>query len=129
MKTVDIDEPASFLDHMYLGCTQRECKPDAAIIEQYTKMFKSRISAEATEKLPGWQKPHAQTVTWSYDTERHAQKCGERDKQESGATVQSFSSLFGRPSVQKKNWNQLENCQKFAHKLLEIFVFGKNWTT
>ena len=28
MKTVDLDEPTSFLDHVYLGCTQRECKPN-----------------------------------------------------------------------------------------------------
>ena len=48
-KNVDIDEPTSFLDHVYLGCTQRECKPNEAIIEQYTKMFESRISAGVTE--------------------------------------------------------------------------------
>ena len=45
MKNVDIEEPTSFLDHVYLGCTQRERKPNEAIIEQYTKMFESRISA------------------------------------------------------------------------------------
>ena len=33
MKNVEIEEPTSFLDHMYLGCTQRECKPNEAIIE------------------------------------------------------------------------------------------------
>ena len=49
MKNVDIDEPTSFLDHVYLGCTQRECKPNETILEQYTKMFESRISAGATE--------------------------------------------------------------------------------
>ena len=26
MKDVDLGEPTSFLDHVYLGCTQRECK-------------------------------------------------------------------------------------------------------
>ena len=25
MKDVDLEEPTSFLDHVYLGCTQREC--------------------------------------------------------------------------------------------------------
>ena len=30
MKNVDLDEPSSFLDHVYLGCTQRECKPNEA---------------------------------------------------------------------------------------------------
>ena len=39
MKNVDSDEPTSFLDHVYLGCTQRECKPNAIIIEEKTKMF------------------------------------------------------------------------------------------
>ena len=78
MKMVAIDEPTSFLDHENLGCTQRECKPNETTVEQYTNMFESRISAGATEKLSGWQKPHTQTVAWSYDLEGHAQKCIER---------------------------------------------------
>ena len=45
MRNVDLEESTSFLDHVHLGCTQRECKPNEAIIEQHTKMFKSRISA------------------------------------------------------------------------------------
>ena len=47
--TTWIDEPTSFLYHVYLGCTQRECKPNETIIEQHTTMFASRISAGATE--------------------------------------------------------------------------------
>ena len=62
MKYVDLDEPTSFLDDENLGCTQRECKPNETIIERFTKMFESRTSAVATEKLPVWEKPHAQTV-------------------------------------------------------------------
>ena len=34
MKNVDLDELTSCLDHVYLGCTQRECKPNESIIEQ-----------------------------------------------------------------------------------------------
>ena len=34
MKNVDLDEPMSFLDHLYLGCTQRECKPNEIIIKE-----------------------------------------------------------------------------------------------
>ena len=78
MKNVDIDEPTSFLDHVYLGCTLGECKPTETVIEQHTTMFGSRISAGATRKLPGWEKPQAQTVAWSHDMEGHAQKCVER---------------------------------------------------
>ena len=77
-KLVDLDEPTSFLNHVYVGCTQRECKPTETIIERYTKMFESLISAGVTEKLPGWEKPHAKTVAWSYDLEGPAKKFVER---------------------------------------------------
>ena len=56
MKHVDHHEPTSFLDHENLGCNQRECKPNEIIIEQFAKMFESRISSGATEKLLGWEK-------------------------------------------------------------------------
>ena len=45
MKDVDIEEQTLFLDHVYLGCTQRECKPNDKFIGQYNKMFESCISA------------------------------------------------------------------------------------
>ena len=54
--------------------TQRECQPKENIIDEYRKMFESQISAGATEKLPGWEKPHAKTVAWSYDMEGHAKQ-------------------------------------------------------
>ena len=62
MKHVDLNEPTSFLDHVYLECTQRECKPHELTIEEYKNMFESRLSAGATEKLPGWGKPHGKTM-------------------------------------------------------------------
>ena len=33
MKDVDLGEPTSFLDHVYLGCTQRECKISKNIVD------------------------------------------------------------------------------------------------
>ena len=53
MNNVDLDEPISFLDHENLGCTQLECKPNEIIISENRNTFESRISAGATEKLPG----------------------------------------------------------------------------
>ena len=42
-------------------------------------MFDSRLSAGATEKLPGWDKQHAKKGSiWSYDMKGHAKKCVER---------------------------------------------------
>ena len=50
-KEVDLGEPTSFLDHVYLGCTQRPCEVSQDIVNNYKTMFESRISAGGTEKL------------------------------------------------------------------------------
>ena len=52
MKDVDLGEPTSFLDHVYLGCTQRECQISKDIVDKYKSMFESWISAGTKEKLP-----------------------------------------------------------------------------
>ena len=50
-KEVDLGEPTSFLDHVYLGCTQRRCEISKNIVDEYRTMFESRISAEGTESF------------------------------------------------------------------------------
>ena len=52
-KGVDLGEPTSFLDHVYLGCTQRQCETSKDTVDKYRTMFESRSSAERTEKLRG----------------------------------------------------------------------------
>ena len=49
MKDVDLEEPTSFLDHLNLGCTQREFKISYHIVANYRDMFESRISAGSKE--------------------------------------------------------------------------------
>ena len=44
-KEVDLGEPTSFFDHVYLGCTQRQCEISKDIVDNYRTMFESRISA------------------------------------------------------------------------------------
>ena len=51
VKDVDLGEPTSFLDHVYLGCTQRGCETSKDIVDNYRNMFESRISAGATAML------------------------------------------------------------------------------
>ena len=75
MKDVDLGEPTSFLDHVYLGCTQRECETSKDILDKHRSMFESRISAGAKEKPPCAGKPDADISSWSYDMESHAKKC------------------------------------------------------
>ena len=51
-KEVDLGEPTSFLNHVYLGCTQRQCEISKDVVDNYRTMFESIISAAATEKFP-----------------------------------------------------------------------------
>ena len=44
-KEVDLGEPTSFLDHVFLGGTQRQCGISKYIVDNYRTMFESRISA------------------------------------------------------------------------------------
>ena len=81
-------------------------------------MFASLVSAIATGQLPRWQKPHAQTVAWSYDMEGHAHKCVERYCELAKSNSTKFQVLAWMTiNSSRKNLNQLENCQKFAHTL------------
>ena len=64
-KEVDLGEPTSFLDHVYLGCTQRQCEISKDIVDNYRTMFESRISAGGVEKLPFPQ--NLRISSWSYD--------------------------------------------------------------
>ena len=75
-KQGDLGEPTSFLDHVYLGCTQRQCEISKDIVDNYRAMFESRISAGTTEKLRCSE--NLRISSWSYDMEGHAKKCGER---------------------------------------------------
>ena len=75
MNDGDLGEPTSFLDHGYLGCTQRECQISKDIVDNYRSMFESRISVR-TEKLP--YSENLRISSWSYDMEGHAKKCVER---------------------------------------------------
>ena len=48
-KEVDLGEPTSFFDHVYLVCTQRQSEISKDIVDNYRTMFESRISAGQTE--------------------------------------------------------------------------------
>ena len=81
MKGVDVGEPTSFLDHVYVGCTQRECQISKDIVDNYKSLFESRMSAGAEENFQK-RKPHGNLMqklsihgpmTWNV-TQRNAWK-------------------------------------------------------
>ena len=93
MKDVELGEPTSFLDHVHLGCTQRECQISKNIVDNHRNMFESMISAGATEKqlqTRALVKPAETLSPWSYDMEGHAKKCVERYCELANKTTQQF---------------------------------------
>ena len=85
---VDLGEPTSFLDHVYLECTQRQCEISKDIVDNYRTMFESRISAGGTKKLP--YSANLCISSWSYDMEGHAKKCVERYCELANKTTQQL---------------------------------------
>ena len=87
-KEVDLGEPTSFLDHVYLGCTQRQCEIRKDIVDDYRTMFESRTSAGAIEKLLCSE--NLNISSWSYDMEGLAKKCMERYCELANKTTQQL---------------------------------------
>ena len=84
-KEVDLGEPTSFLDHVFLGCTQRQCEISKDVVDNYRTMFESRISAGGTEQLP-----FHQNLSWSCDMAGLAKKCVERYCELANKTTQQL---------------------------------------
>ena len=87
-KEVDLGEPTFFLDHLYLGCTQRQCQISKDIVDKYRTMFESRISAGGLEKLPFPQ--NLRISSWSYDMAGHVKRCVERYCELANKTTQQL---------------------------------------
>ena len=87
-KEVDLGEPTSFLDHVYLVCTQRQCEISKDIVDNYIAMFESQSSAGRTEKLP--YSENFRISSWSCDMEGHAKKCVERYCELANKTTQKL---------------------------------------
>ena len=87
-KEVDLGEPTSFPDHVYLGCTQKQCEISKDIVDKYRTIFESRISAGGLEKLSFPQ--NIRISSWSYDMVGHAKKCVERNCELANKTTQQL---------------------------------------
>ena len=132
-KEVDLGEPTSLVNHLYLGCTPRQYELSKDVVDNSITLFESRISAGWTEKLPYsenfcissmvlmiWK--FMQINVWidivSLQTRRLRQ------------LYKVIYSMHRWPPLQRRRneicWrivtNMLSNCSK-------MFLRGKNWTT
>ena len=130
-KEVDLGEPTSFLDHVYLGCTQRECEVSQNIVDNYRTMFESRISAGGLEKLPFSQK--IRISSWSYDMVGHAKKCVERYCELANKTTQQLYKV-STPCIDDHHFKEEETksvgelsttCSQIVLKCLYLARIGR----
>ena len=130
-KEVDLGEPTSFLDHVYLGCTQRKCETSKDIVDNYRTMFESRISAGGAEKLPFSQ--NFRISSCSYDMEGHAKKCVERYCELANKTTQQLYKV-STPCIddhhfkeeETKSVGELSNaCPQIVLKCLYLARIGR----
>ena len=114
-KEVDLGEPTSFLDHVYLVCTQRQCEISKDIVDNYRTMFESRISAGATEIIPCSE--NLRISSWSYDMEGHAKKCVERYCELANKTTQQLYKV-STPCIDDHHFQEEE--LKSVRKLSKV---------
>ena len=133
MKDVDLGEPTSFLDHVYLGCTQRECQISKDNVDNYRNMFESRISAGAEENLPVSEKSDANISSWSCDMEGHAKKCVERYCGLANKTTQQLHNV-ATPCLDDHQYKEEEMgsvgdlstvCSQIVPKCLDLARIGR----
>ena len=132
MKVADLGEATSFLDHVYLGCTQRECHISKDIVDHLRNMFESKISAGAVEKLSVSLKSDAHISSWSNDMEGHAKKCVERCCELANKTTQQLYKV-ATPYIDDHHFKEEEmgsdgELSKVCSQIvLECPLFGTYW--
>ena len=120
-KEVDLGEPTSFLDHVYLGCTQRQCEISKHTVDNYRAMFESRISAGATEKLPCSE--NLRISSWSCDMVGHAKKCVERYCELANKTTQQLHKV-STPCIDDHHFKEeeMKSVGELSHACSQIVL-------
>ena len=119
-KEVDLGEPTSFLDHVYLGCTQRQCEISKDVVDNNRTMFESRISAGGAEKSPFPQSflflLHGlmvwKVMQWNLWSDTVSYPTRRRNN-----SIKYLLHASMTTTSRKKKWNLVENCHKYSLKL------------
>ena len=131
-KEVDLGEPTSFVDHVYLGCTQRQCEISKDTVDNYRTMCESRLSAVRTEKLP--YSENLRISSCSYVMEGHAKKCVERYCKLANKTTQQLYKV-STPCTDDHHFKEEEmksvgeQSQVCSQNCSEMLILGTYWKT
>ena len=120
MKDVHLGEPTSLLDHVYLFCTRRKCQINKHL-DNERKMFESKISAGALEKLLFFENNLARTFLHGLEIfkviQRNAWNGIAKQRKNTETLKKAQLHALTTTNSRKMTRDQLDNCQKFAHKL------------
>ena len=115
-KKVDLNDPVSFTDQVYLGYTQRAAQVNNRIVMNTKEFF---LEADQHKHRRQYPKNPKDIKAWSYDMEGHAQK-----------SVERCHPLLGRPNKPK----YLEIVGELVVRdvlpdCIEMLAVGTNWKT
>ena len=130
-KEVDLGEPTSFLDRVYLGLHSTTMPNKQRYCWTITEPCLNREFPRETEKLPFPQ--NLRISSWSYDMEGHAQKCVERYCELANKTTQQLYKV-STPCIddhhfkeeEMKSVGELSNtCSQIVLKCLYLARIGR----
>ena len=117
MKDVDFGERTSFLDHVYFCLHSTRMQNKQRYCGQSEGLVRIQDLCWCCGKTSCFQEIGCE---YFFMVPSHGRSCKEMRgttlwtrEQKNSTTVQSYNSM----SWKKKNWDLLENCQKFAHRL------------
>ena len=119
-KEVDVGEPTSFQDHVYLGCTQRQCEISKDIVDNYRAMFESRISTGCEQKNFHTLRIfvfHHGLMTWLVMQRSVWNDIVSWPTRRLNSSTKYLLHASMTTTSKKKKQNLLENCQIHALKL------------
>ena len=130
-KEVDLVEPTSFLDHVYLGCTQRQCKISKDIVTITEPCLNPEFPQEQLKNYHARKK--LCISSWSYDMEGHAKKCVERFCELANKTTQQLYKV-STPCIDDHHFKEEETksvgelsstCSQIVLKCLYLARIGR----
>ena len=138
-KTLIWENQHRFLDHVYLGCTQRECQISKDIVDNYTRKIRIQDFCQGYRKIVRNKKPQRNLIPKQY---LHGlmiwkvmqKKCVERYCELANKTTQQLykvaNTMHGWPSIERRGkWVHLENCISLLANCSQMSVFGTYWET
>ena len=121
-KEVDLGEPTSFLDHVYLGCTQRQCEISKDIVDQLQNHVRIANFRGGSREIT------IPSKSSSYDMAGHAKKCVERYCELENKTTQQLYKV-STPCIDDHHFKEeeMKSVGELSHVCSQIVLNAYTW--